>query len=69
MHNVTKDTPIQFINGKWHIKIRKGCKISLSGYYTCLSFDLLLMPSGWMHQHFRMKQFRETRHTQAWFKK
>ena len=46
MHNVTKATPIQFINGMCHIKKQKGHKTALSGYYVCRSRDLLLMPSG-----------------------
>ena len=46
MGSVTKATPIQFINSNSHIKKRKRRKTSLSGYYTCLSRDLLLMASG-----------------------
>ena len=38
--------PIQFINGKCHIKKQKRCKTALSSYYACISRDLLLMPSG-----------------------
>ena len=45
-HSVTKAMPIQFIDSKNHIKKWKGHKTALSGYYTCLSRDLLLMPSG-----------------------
>ena len=45
MHNVTKATPIQFIDGMWHVKKRKGRKTALSGYYVCRSCDLLLMLS------------------------
>ena len=44
--SVTKTTPIQFTDGKSRINKRKGRKTALSGYYTCLSHDLLLMPSG-----------------------
>ena len=43
---VTKATAIQFINGKCHIKKQKGHKTTLSGYYTCVSHDLLLVPLG-----------------------
>ena len=43
---LTKATSIQFIDGKCHIKKRKSCKTALSGYYACVSRDLLLMPSG-----------------------
>ena len=46
MGSVTKATPIQFINSKSHIKKRKDRKTALSGYYACLSRDLLLMASG-----------------------
>ena len=46
MCSVTKATPIQFINGKSHVKKRRGHKTALSGYYTYLSHDLLLMSSG-----------------------
>ena len=45
-HSVTKATSIQFINDRSHIKKQRGCKTALSGYYACLSRDLLLMPSG-----------------------
>ena len=38
--------PIQYIDSKCHIKIWKGHKAALFGYYACLSCDLLLMPSG-----------------------
>ena len=44
MHIVTKATPIQFIDSKCHIKKWKSRKTALSGYYACLSCDLLLMP-------------------------
>ena len=44
--SVTKATPIQFTNGKSRIKKQRGRKTALSGYYTCLSCDLLLMASG-----------------------
>ena len=46
MRTVTKATDIQFINGKCHIMKQKSHKIVLSGYYTCVSCDLLLMASG-----------------------
>ena len=46
MGSVTNATPIQFIDGKSHIKKWRGRKTALSGYYTCLSHDLLLMASG-----------------------
>ena len=45
MGSVTKATPIQFINGKSHIKKWRGRKTALSGYYACLSRDMLLMAS------------------------
>ena len=45
-HTVTKAMDIQFINGKCHIKKRKSRKTALSGYYTCVSRELLLMASG-----------------------
>ena len=38
--------PIQFIDSKSHIKKRRGHKTVLSGYYACLSCDLLLMALG-----------------------
>ena len=44
--SVTKAMPILFIDSKSHIKKRRGHKTALSGYYTCLSRDLLLMASG-----------------------
>ena len=44
--SVTKAMSIQFIDGKCHIKKRKSRKTALSGYYVCLSHDLLLMSSG-----------------------
>ena len=70
--SVTKATPIQFIDSKSRIKKQRGRKTALSGYYTCLSHDLLLMASGWthnthIHQHSRTKQFQETRRACAWF--
>ena len=43
--SVTKATPIPFIDSKSHIKKWRGRKTALSGYYTCLSRDLLLMAS------------------------
>ena len=43
---LTKATAIQFINGKCHIMKRKSHKTTLSGYYTCVSRDLLLMALG-----------------------
>ena len=46
LHSVTMAMPIQFIDGKSHLKKWKGHKIALSGYYTCLSHDLLSMASG-----------------------
>ena len=51
MCSVTKAMPIQFIDGKSHIKKWRGHKTALSSYYGCLSRDLLLMPSGWTHTH------------------
>ena len=44
--SVTKATPIQFINGNNCIKKYRGRKTVLSGYYACLSHDLLLMALG-----------------------
>ena len=46
MGSVTKATPIQFTDGKCRIKKRRDHKTALSGYYACLSRDLLLMASG-----------------------
>ena len=46
MRIVTKATAIQFIDGKCHIKKWKSRKTALSGYYACVSCDLLLIPSG-----------------------
>ena len=43
---VAKAMVIQFIDGKCHIKKRKNRKTALSGYYACVSRDLLLIPSG-----------------------
>ena len=45
MGSVTKATPIQFTDGKSRVKKRRGRKTALSGYYACLSRDLLLMAS------------------------
>ena len=58
--SVTKATPIQFINSKSRIKKQRGRKIAVSGYYACLSRDLLLMASGadthtHIHQRSRTK--------------
>ena len=38
--------PIQFIDGRSHIKKRRGHKTALLDYYACLSRDLLLMSLG-----------------------
>ena len=38
--------PIQFINGKCHIKKQKSCRTGLTGYYTYLSCEWLLMLFG-----------------------
>ena len=68
MDSVTKATPIQFIDGKSRINKRRGHKTALSGYYACLSRDLLLMPLGadtHIHQRLRTKRFQETRCAQA----
>ena len=46
MRTVTKATPIQFIDSRSHMKKQRCCKTALSGYYTCFSCDLLLIPSG-----------------------
>ena len=70
---------IQFIDGKCHVMKRKSLKSALSGYYACVSCDLLLMPSGADTQtdtHIptcKHKRFQETRLAQpsamhAWFK-
>ena len=58
----TKAKPIQFIDGKCHIKKRKSHKTALSGYYAYVSHDLLLMPSG-ADTHLlthKQKPFQET---------
>ena len=67
MDDVTKATPIQFINSKSRIKKRRGRKTALSGYYACFSCDLLLIASGadththtHTHQRSRTKRFQET---------
>ena len=60
---VTKAMVIQFIDGKCHIKKQKSRKTTLSGYYVCVSCDLLLMPSG-ADTHIptcEQKQCQETR--------
>ena len=44
--SVTKATPIHFIDSKSRLKKWRGRKTALSGYYACLSCDLLLMASG-----------------------
>ena len=44
--SVTKAMPIQFIDGKCHIKKQKSHKTPLFSYYAYLSFDLSLKPSG-----------------------
>ena len=46
MGSVTKAMPIQFIDSKNRIKKWRDHKTALSGYYACLSRDLLLMASG-----------------------
>ena len=43
---VTKAMAIQFIDGKCHIKKWKSHETALSGYYACVSLDLLLVSSG-----------------------
>ena len=83
MRTVTKATAIQFIDGKCHIMKQKSHKTVLSGYYTCVSRDLLLMALGvdtHTHTHIHIyipmreqKRFQETRHKRplaahAWFK-
>ena len=45
MRIVTMATAIQLLDGKCHIKKQKSRKTALSGYYACVSRDLLLMPS------------------------
>ena len=82
--SVTKVTSIQFINSNSHIKKRRGRKTVLSGYYVCLSHDLLLMASGadtntHTHTHTRtytnihgrndFKKPGACRPAHAWFKK
>ena len=71
MSSVTKAMPIQFIDDKCHIKKWKGCKTALSGYYACLSHDLLLMPSEADTYTFATERFQETRWwpTYIWFKR
>ena len=49
--SVTMAAPIQFIDGESCTKKWKGRKTALSGYYTCLSRDLLLMALGQTHTH------------------
>ena len=44
--SVTKATLTQFIDSKSCIKKQRDRKTALSGYYACLSRDLLLMASG-----------------------
>ena len=78
---VTKATAIQFIDSKCHIKKRKSRKIALSGYYACVSRDLLLVPSvADTHTHANIPMFMDEtisrsqacaghRPTFAWFKK
>ena len=51
MCSVTKAIPIQFIDGKCHIKKWRGRKTALSSYYACLSCDLLIMPWGQTHTY------------------
>ena len=70
MGSVTKATAIHFIDSKSHLKKWRGRKTALSGYYACLSRNLLLMASGadthtHIHQRSRTKQFQETRHACA----
>ena len=46
-HTVTKAIAIQFINGKCHnYNETKSHKTDLSGYYACVSHDLILMALG-----------------------
>ena len=71
---------IQFIDGKCHIMKRKSLlKTALSGYYACVSHDLVIMASGVDTQtdtHIptcKQKRFQETRlawpsATRNWFK-
>ena len=54
---ITKATSIQFIDGRSHMKKWRGCKTALSGYYACLSRDLLLMPLWGGHTHIRTPTF------------
>ena len=42
---------IQFIDGKCHIMKWNSSKTALSGYYTCVSCDLLLIAWGQTHRH------------------
>ena len=46
IRTVTKAMVIHFIDGKCHIIKRKSHKTALSGYYACVSCDVLLMASG-----------------------
>ena len=48
---VTKATAIQFIDGKCHIKEQKSYETALSGYYTCVTHDLLLLMSSGADTH------------------
>ena len=49
--SVTKAMQIPFINSKSRVNKRRGRKTALSGYYACLSRDLLLMALGQTHTH------------------
>ena len=72
MHIVTKATAIQFINDKCHIKKWKSRKTALSGYYACISCDLLLMALGadthtcvQTYRRSWTKRFQESRRARA----
>ena len=60
---VTNATAIQFINDKCQIQKWKSRKTALSGYYACVSHNLLLMSLGVdTHTHIlthEQKQFQE----------
>ena len=51
MRTVTKAMAIQFIDSKCHIMKQKSRKTALSGYYACVSRDVLLMASRRTHTH------------------
>ena len=63
MHSVTKITPIQFIDDKYHIKKWKSCKAALSGYYTWLIINALRADT---HMHIPMFMDETISGNQVW---